>query len=336
MDKTVTSSLIIAEVAQAHDGNLNIAHAFIDAVAKTGADAIKFQTHYAEEETSIAEPWRKKFSWIDDTRYSYWKRMEFTPEQWIGLAEHSRDVGLQFLSSSFSLKANQVLSDCGMTYWKIASGELTNYPLIDDICRRGGAMILSCGLADEDEISRTVARIRCRGGKVMSVLECTSKYPTPLEEIDLDRMRARGSELDVPFGLSDHSADILPSICAMAFGANVIEVHVTMHEDYFGPDNPASLTLSQIRELVSIRDRLALLQAPVKRDTSSRNQMKQIFRKSIYLLRDVQKGRPLTMEDLAFRKPMAHIGAEAYEDLLGRVVSRDLAANEPLAWKDLQ
>lgn len=327
---------IIAEVAQAHDGSLNIAHAFVDAVAKTGADAIKFQTHYAAEETSLSEPWRKQFSWNDSTRYDYWQRMEFTPEQWKGLANHANEVGLEFMSSPFSLKANEVLADCGMAYWKIASGELTNYPLIDDVCRRGGRIILSCGLADENEILRTVARIRHRGGEIMSVLECTSKYPTPLEEINLKRMCARGDELTVPFGLSDHSADPLPSICAMAFGANVIEVHVTMHEDYFGPDNSSSLTLGQITELVSIRDRLSRLQSPVKCDSSSRNQMKQIFRKSIYLSRDVKKGQPLTLGDLAFLKPMADIGAEAYEDVLGRPVSKDLVANMPLTWKDLQ
>lgn len=336
MTDSVKGAFIVAEVAQAHDGNLNIAHAFVDAVAKTGADAIKFQTHYAAEETSLAEPWRKRFSWIDDTRYSYWQRIEFKPDQWIGLAQHAKDVGLQFMSSPFSLKANEILADCGMDYWKIASGEMTNYPLIDDICRRGGAMILSCGLVEEDEIARTVARIRHRGGKVMSVLECTSKYPTPLEEIDLGRMRARGAELDVPFGLSDHSADPLPSVCAMAFGANVIEVHVTMNEDYFGPDNPASLNLSQIRELVVARDKLFRLMGRANHDTSSRNHMKQIFRKSIYLSRAVEKGQSLTMKDLAFRKPMADIGAEAYEDILGRLAGMDMPADTPLTWKDLQ
>ncbi len=335
MTNSVNGAFIIAEVAQAHDGNFNIAHAFVDAVAKTGADAIKFQTHYAAEETSLAEPWRKRFSWIDETRYSYWQRMEFTPEQWIGLAQHAKDVGLQFMSSPFSLKANQVLADCGMAYWKIASGEMTNYPLIDDICRRKGALILSCGLADEDEIARTVTRIRQRGGKVMSVLECTSKYPTPLEEINLHRMRARGDQLDAPFGLSDHSADPLPSVCAMAFGANVVEVHVTMHEDYFGPDNPASLNLSEIKELVVVRDKLLRL-AEVKQDVESRNHMKQIFRKSIYLSRDVQKGQALTMKDLAFRKPMADIGAELYEDVLGRIAEIDMSADVPLSWKDLK
>jgi N,N'-diacetyllegionaminate synthase len=335
MNQDSTAAFIIAEVAQAHDGNLNIAHTFIDAVAKTGADAIKFQTHYAAEETTLAEPWRKRFSWIDETRYEYWKRMEFTEEEWRGLATHAEKVGLHFMSSSFSLKANRVLASCGMQYWKIASGEVTNYPLIDDICRRGGSIILSCGLAEEDEIARTVSRIRNRGGKVMSVLECTSKYPTPLEEIDLSRMKSRGAKLHTPFGLSDHSADPLPSLCAMAFGANVIEVHVTMHEDYFGPDNPASLTLGQIKELVSMRDRLARLLAPATCDELNRGKMKSIFRKSIYVSRDVAVGTKLTIEDLAFRKPMAAIGADAYEDVIGKTAKRDLVMGEPIEWQDI-
>jgi len=115
----------------------------------------------------------------------------------------------------------------------------------------------------------------------------------------------------------------------------VIEVHVTMHEDYFGPDNPASLTLSQIRDLASARDRLVRLMAPANHDTSTRDQMKQIFRKSIYLSREVQKGQLVTLEDLAFRKPMADIGTEFYEDVLGRIAAQDLAADTPLTWEDL-
>lgn len=328
-------AFLIAEVAQAHDGNLNIAHAFIDAVAKTGADAIKFQTHYAADETSLTEPWRKQFSRIDDTRYNYWKRMEFTPQEWKGLSQHATEAGLVFMSSPFSLKANQVLANCGMTLWKIASGELTNYPLIDDICSRGGTMILSCGLAEEKEIIRTTERIHARGGKVLSVLECTSKYPTPLEEVDLKRMQERGAMLDLAFGLSDHSADSLPSICAMTLGANVIEVHVTMHEDYFGPDNVASLTLSQLRQLASARDRLVPLLSNVTQDSADRDTMKQIFRKSIYLLRDVEKGQTVALDDLAFLKPAATIGAEAYEEVLGRQAAASLRAGDPLKWEDL-
>lgn len=336
MTSQADKAFLIAEVAQAHDGNLNIAHAFVDAVSKTGADAIKFQTHYAAEETSELEPWRKRFSRIDETRYSYWKRMEFTPEEWLGLARHAAEVGLVFMSSSFSLKANSVLANCGMKYWKIASGELTNYPLIDDICLRGGTMILSCGLAEEDEIAATAARIRSRGGAILSVLECTSKYPTPLEEIDLERMRARGATLALPFGLSDHSADLLPSISAMTLGANVIEVHVTMHEDYFGPDNPASLTLRQLKDLASARDRLVPLLASVNPDVEYRDRMKKIFRKSIYLARNVRAGQCLQIDDLAFRKPSSFIGAEHYESVLNKTAARDLSLGDALTWEDFQ
>src|SRR5580700_10422548 len=122
MSFSAQSCLVIAEVAQAHDGSLGMAHAFIDAVAKTGANAIKFQTHIAEAESSPEEPWRVRFSYQDDTRYQYWKRMEFTEAQWAGLKEHAERQGLQFLSSPFSLQAAQLLHRLGMQAWKIASG----------------------------------------------------------------------------------------------------------------------------------------------------------------------------------------------------------------------
>lgn len=336
MTGQVSKAFLIAEVAQAHDGNLNIAHAFIEAVSKTGADAIKFQTHYAAEETSELEEWRTRFSRIDETRYGYWQRMEFTPEEWLGLARHASEVGLVFMSSSFSLKANAVLAACGMKYWKIASGELTNYPLVDDICRRNGKMILSCGLAEEAEIKKTVERIRARGGDVKSVLECTSKYPTPLQEINLERMVGRGKSLDFPFGLSDHSADTLPSIAAITLGANVIEVHVTMHEHYFGPDNSASLTLSQLSELAFARDRMAKLLSSTSIDVEYRKRMQSLFRKSIYVKRNLKAGHFLTIDDLAFRKPSASIGAEDYESVLGKETLKDLNADVALDWEDFK
>ena len=119
--------LTIAEIAQAHDGSLGMAHAYIDAIALAGADAAKFQTHYADHESTSDEPFRVKFSPQDATRYDYWKRLEFTPEQWIELAEHCRKCGLLFLSSPFSAYAVEVLERCGMPAFKVASGEPVSY-----------------------------------------------------------------------------------------------------------------------------------------------------------------------------------------------------------------
>src|SRR5579883_3362744 len=125
--------MIIAEVAQAHDGSLGMAHAFIDAIAAAGADAVKFQTHLAAAESSPSEPWRVKFSYQDATRYDYWKRMEFTEPQWAGLKEHATEKGLKFLSSPFSIEAVELLGRIGVSAWKIASGEFNNLPMLDRI-----------------------------------------------------------------------------------------------------------------------------------------------------------------------------------------------------------
>src|SRR5262247_912617 len=138
-----TQCCIVAEVAQAHDGSLGTAHAFIDACAKTGADAVKFQTHIAAAESTPGEPWRVKFSRQDATRYNYWKRMEFTEEQWHGLREHAHERGLEFLSSPFSIEAVELLTRVGVAAWKVASGEVSNLPMFERIATSGLHIFLS-------------------------------------------------------------------------------------------------------------------------------------------------------------------------------------------------
>src|SRR4051794_24330868 len=128
--KQSSRCLIIGEVAQAHDGSLGMAHAFIDAVANAGADAVKFQTHIAAAESTPAEPWRARFSYQDQTRYDYWRRMEFTEKQWVGLKRHADERQLLFLSSPFSIEAVELLWRVGLAGWKVASGEISNSPML--------------------------------------------------------------------------------------------------------------------------------------------------------------------------------------------------------------
>src|SRR6478735_7224173 len=139
--------IIVGEVAQAHDGSLGLAHAFIDAIAAAGADAVKFQTHIAAAESTPGEPFRVKFSKQDATRYDYWKRMEFTPEQWQGLRDHALEKGLVFLSSAFSLAAVDLLEVLGMPAWKVGSGEIGTLPMLEKMARTGKPVLLSNGLA---------------------------------------------------------------------------------------------------------------------------------------------------------------------------------------------
>src|SRR5690242_6804505 len=172
-ESTPKRCMIIAEVAQAHDGSLGMAHAFIDAAARAGADAVKFQTHIAAAESSPQEPWRVKFSYQDASRYDYWKRMEFTEAQWVGLEQHAREKGLVFLSSPFSMQAVELLARVGVPAWKVGAGEVSNLPMLERLAATGKPVILSSGMSPWEEMDRAVEAVR----RNCAVLQCTTSYP---------------------------------------------------------------------------------------------------------------------------------------------------------------
>ena len=215
-----TNILIIAEIAQAHDGSLGMAHAYIDAVAKTGADAIKFQTHIAAAESTPAEPWRVKFSQQDERRFDYWRRMEFTTEQWRGLKQHADEAGLIFLSSPFSIEAVELLDSLGMAAWKIASGEVTNWPMLERMAETKRQFLLSSGMSDLAEIDGLVNWLR-EQELPFALLQCTSAYPCPPEKVGLNALSLFQERYQCPVGLSDHSSTIFPSLAAATLGATV-------------------------------------------------------------------------------------------------------------------
>src|SRR5688572_6576918 len=204
---SVDRCLIVAEVGLSHDGSLGIAHAFIDEIARNGADAVKFQTHIAEAESTPAEPFRVKFSRQDATRYEYWQRMAFTAEQWGGLADHARERGLLFVSSPFSIEAVELLERIGQPFWKIASGEVCNAQLLDRVTSTGIPVLLSSGMSDVGEIDAAVARVKAAGRQV-GVFQCTTAYPCPPEKIGLNMLTFYRDRYACLVGLSDHSATI--------------------------------------------------------------------------------------------------------------------------------
>ncbi len=330
---------IIGEVAQAHDGSLGMAHAFIDAIAAAGADAVKFQTHIAAAESSPLEPWRVKFSPQDETRYEYWQRMEFTPQQWAGLAEHARERGLIFLSSAFSEAAVDLLDDLGVPAWKIASGEVNNPILLEHMARTGKPMLLSTGMSSLEEIDRVTDWIKAQG-LPLAVFQCTSRYPSPPETIGLNMLEVFRQRYGVPVGLSDHSAQIYAGLAAAALGANLIEVHVTLSREAFGPDVVASLTTAELRQLVDgVRFIERTLAHPVDKDANAAEmeKMRRTFGKALVLRRDLPAGHSLSKQDLTARKPVAAgIPAERRDQVLGRRLKRPLPAGAFLTEADLE
>ena len=330
---------VIAEIAQAHDGSLGTAHAMIDAAAEAGADAVKFQTHIAEAESTPGEPWRVKFSPQDETRYDYWKRMEFTPEQWAGLKRHAGERGLLFLSSPFSMEAVELLRAIGgVAAWKVASGEVTNAPMLADIARDGIPVLLSSGMSDFDELSAALATIRAHGDPPVCLMQCTSSYPTPPEKVGMNVMRELAGRFGTAVGLSDHSATIFPGLIAAWEGAKVIEVHLTLSRRAFGPDVVASLTVEEMAELVrGVRYVEAMRANPLNKvaQKAEMASMRAIFMKSLMLTRDMKAGEEIAKNVLVARKPGGGIPASDYERVLGRRLARDVKALTPLQEDDI-
>ncbi len=329
---------LIAEVAQAHDGSLGTAHAFVDAAADAGADAIKFQTHIADAESTRDEPFRVKFSRQDETRFDYWKRMEFTPEQWAGLKTHADERGLAFLSSAFSTAAVDLLRNLGVPAWKVASGEVNSGALVDAICADGKPVLLSTGMSGWDDIDAAVMRIGGAGAPV-AVLQCVSKYPTALEAVGLNVIDDMRTRYGVPCGLSDHSGQPWPAMAAVARGAAIVELHITLSERMFGPDVPSSLTVEAFRNVAEMRDAVYAMEThPADKDAVARDlsDMRAMFGRSLAPAHDLPAGTVISPDMLVAKKPATGIPADAAETLVGRTLERAVPADRLLSWEDLR
>ncbi len=322
-------SLIIGEVAQAHDGSLGLAHAYVDAIANTGADAVKFQTHIAAAESTPEEPWRIKFSPQDESRYAYWKRMEFTESQWAGLKRHAEQRGLLFLSSPFSLEAVQVLERIGVPGWKVASGEVNSARMFERMASSGLPILLSTGMSSLGEIDAAVSRIQARKLPV-AVLQCTTAYPCPAEKVGLNLMQTYRERYRCVTGLSDHSGTVFPGLAAATLGAGIIEVHVTLSREMFGPDVTASVTTAELRQIVDgIRFIERMKSNPVDKDAlaAETKPLRQLFTKSIVARFDLPAGTLLAPEHLTLKKPGTGLPEEKLPLVLNRRLKHQVKAD---------
>ncbi len=330
--------LVIAEVAQSHQGDVDLAHAFIESVARVGVDAVKFQTHIAAAESTSNEPWRIRFGERDESRFEYWKRMEFSEEQWGGLQEHAESKGLSFYSSPFSSEAVGLLRRIGVSGWKVASGEANNCTLLPGILETGQPVFLSTGMSTIDEIDQAVERIR-DAGSPFAVMQCTSMYPTPAEKVGLNLLAFYRQRYGCPVGLSDHSGTIFAGLAAAALGASVLEVHVTLSREMPGPDIPVSLTPEEIRQLISgLRFIERMRGNPVDKNAvaSELADMRRLFTKSIVAASDLPEGTVLERHHLAIKKPGLGLPPGNLPEILGRRIAKSLRKDDFVIWKMLE
>lgn len=317
---------LIAEIAQAHEGSLGILHSYIDAVAQTGVQAIKFQMHIAEAESSSHEPFRIKFSKEDATRYDYWKRMEFSLEQWKEIKQHCDAVGLDFICSPFSNLAVDWLEEIGVHTYKIGSGEVSNLLLLEKIMRMRKPIIISSGMSSFAELDKTVAFLKDHNAE-FSILQCTTAYPTTPEQYGLNVIAALKERYGVSVGFSDHSAKVATGIAAVALGADILEFHVVFSRLMFGPDTMASLTIEETSALVTAVNEIHLAKShPInKNDNSGFRELKSIFEKSLAVNKDLPQGHILSFDDLESKKPTGY-GISATD--FAKVIGRKLNANK--------
>jgi N,N'-diacetyllegionaminate synthase len=317
---------IIAEVAQAHDGSLGILHSYIDALATTGVTTVKFQMHIAEAESSIHEPFRVKFSYEDNTRFDYWKRMEFTFEQWKEIKSHCDDVGLEFLVSPFSLAAVDALEQLNVSRYKIGSGEVSNLLILEKIAQTEKPVILSSGMSSYSELDAAVNYLKERNVPV-SVMQCTTSYPTVASQIGLNVLSELKLRYGIPTGLSDHSGTIYPCIGAAALGASLFEFHVVFDKLMFGPDSKSSLVISEVAQVVEgIKFISEAIENPVDKSTNEQFLgLKKMFEKSLAVNKDLKAGHVLCLDDLETKKPRGFgLDASKYSEVIGCSLKRDL------------
>jgi N-acetylneuraminate synthase len=321
------NTYMICEIGQAHEGSIALAHAYIDAVAQSGINAIKFQVHIAEAESSIHEPFRNNFSLPDATRMDYWRRMEFTKAEWIGLRQHCEHYQLDFIPSPFSLKAVGMLEEMKVSRFKIASGEVENFLMLDRIGMIAKELILSSGMSTPEELDATISFLQ-KYDCSLSLLQCTTAYPTRPDQWGLNVIQQFKSRYQMPVGFSDHSGDTVACLAAAALGADLLEFHVTFDKRMPSPDTTSSITPDQVYQLAKgVRAIDNALNHPVnKSDTDQFSAMKRQFGKSLAVNKHLKQGHIITVEDLESKKPAGYgIEAKKFAEVIGNRLQADLS-----------
>lgn len=325
---------LIVEIGNSHDGSLGIATSMVQMAHAAGAKTVKFQMHLAEFESSTNEPFRKQFSFQDESRFDYWKRVTFSYEQWTKLIDFTTSLGMEFMCSPFSVEAAEwLLFDGRIKRWKVGSGEATNYPLLDYLIETEKEILISTGLITWNELVELKARFEDRNAwDRVTLLHCVSMYPAPIEKVSLNVVHDLQT-LTSKVGFSDHSGNLSVPLYAFAQGVSTVEVHLTPHKLFFGPDTTSSLTPEELRLLIEITKNWTILGANgLSRDDlflDSESTAK-IFRKGIYWKQKLPAGHKITLKDISFLKPSAAFSAKDYESLLGQSTLEEVNAGEPV------
>jgi N,N'-diacetyllegionaminate synthase len=305
---------VIAEAGMNHDGSLGNAIRMAEVAAECGADAVKFQLHDAEAESTRDAPSPPYFQ--HESRWDYFQRTAFTDEQWATLKAACDAARIEFLCSAFSIEAVERLERLGVARYKIGSGEVTNVELIRAAAATGKPVLLTSGMSSWAELDVAVAA----AGDDVTVLQCTSLYPTPPERVGLNVLAQLQERYGKPVGLSDHTLGPYACFAAVALGAEVVEKHFTLSRDLYGPDAALALEPDELEDLVEgVREIEAMLASPVdKDDLEPFAEMKLVFEKSVVSSQEIPAGAEISRDMVAAKKPGTGIPAKRLPEIVGR------------------
>lgn len=331
----MSSTLIIAEAGVNHNGSMEIARKLIDAAADAGVDYVKFQTFKAENLVSRSAPkadyQKRNTENGNDSQFDMLKALELTIEQHHELIRHCKARQVNFLSTAFDMESVDFLISLDLPLWKIASGEITNYPYLRKIGQTRKPVILSTGMADTNEIRQAVSVLQHFGTPQITLLHCTTEYPAPMKEINLRAIETLCTMFDTRVGYSDHSQGIEIAVAAVALGAVVIEKHFTLDRTLPGPDHKASLEPDQLREMVRhIRNVEQAMGDGTKVATPCEIKNRKIARKSIVAKGSIKKGETFGEQNLTVKRPEGGISPMEWENIIGKIAKRDFADEEPI------
>jgi N,N'-diacetyllegionaminate synthase len=327
-------TLIIAEAGVNHNGDLNLAKQLIDAAATAGADIVKFQTFNANRlvtRTAKKADYQAQTTNGEETQHDMLRRLELTEAMHHELISYSKTRNIAFLSTGFDIESVDLLLSLGQECFKIPSGEITNLPYLRHIGQLGKAIILSTGMATMGDIEAAIDVLEQAGTPrtKLTVLHCTTEYPTPMNEVNLRAMQSIHEAFGVAVGYSDHTQGIEVSIAAVAMGATVIEKHFTLDRNLPGPDHLASLELAELTAMVTaIRNIEVALGDGIKRLTPSESINKPVVRKSLVASRVIKAGEVFTAENLTVKRPGTGISPMRWDEVLGKNALRDFTEDE--------
>lgn len=326
---------IIAEAGVNHNGDIRMAKKLVEAAAEAGADAVKFQTFQADR---LVTPYTEKAEYQkvkeEELQYEMLKNLELKKDDFKDLARYAEKKSIMFLSSPFDRESVDLLAEIGVPAFKIASGEITNFPLLEYVAGKGKPLILSTGMATLGEIEEALTVVK--RDKVI-LLHCVTSYPASIEEVNLRVMKTLSHAFGVPVGFSDHTIGITASLAAVALGACVVEKHFTLDRALPGPDHKASLEPDELKRMIaSIRDVEKGLGDGIRRVTLREEEIKRVARKSIVAAVDIPEGTVLSEDMLDTKRPGTGIEPKHLRLVVGRKAARPIKSGELITFETLR